>query len=368
MARGRNLVVNLLANTRDFTNDMRAAESRTKRFASATKRVLGGAAIAGGAALAAWGVDAVKGAIAEEEAVDRLAKTMENLGLAMDVAKAEEFIDAQMKLTGVADDELRPAFEKLVSVTKDVDKAARLLTMAQDLAAAKGISVAKASDILAKAANGSYGALRRVAPELTNVAKEGAKVPDVMKAVNKQFTGQQAAKTATTAGAMQAVATAFGEISDAFGAGFLDGLSDANDDLGTMDDTLYTLVPLAGQLGENIGTTADSISKLLPQLEEMNRLIEGSGGPEGGLFASWPAIFEAFVKNVENAGRYLDGLGIDGTSPSSGATPGDVYNDLANPYNQYRPMRPPDPTRVKQRSADADARAAARGVRTRANP
>ena len=88
--------------------------------------MLAGVAAAGALAVA-FGVQGVQAAIAEEAAIAKLSTTLGNLGMAESLPEVEAFIDAQQRATGVADDELRPAFDRLIRSTRDVTEAQNLL-------------------------------------------------------------------------------------------------------------------------------------------------------------------------------------------------------------------------------------------------
>ena len=60
-------------------------------------------------------------------------------------------------MTGITDDQLRPAFQTLATALGSVTDATALMGTAMDIAADKGISVEQAATILGKAVNGNGG-------------------------------------------------------------------------------------------------------------------------------------------------------------------------------------------------------------------
>ena len=113
----KTLTIFLAADTRKLTSGLSAAERQMLGFGNTTKNLLGpallGATVAAGALAVKLGVDGVQAAAADEAAAQSLAKTLDNLGLAHDTGPVEGYIDALQRETGVADDELRPAFDRL---------------------------------------------------------------------------------------------------------------------------------------------------------------------------------------------------------------------------------------------------------------
>lgn len=175
MADIRTLKLALLADTAQFRSGLDKAQNDTQQFsnkigdfvATAAKAFLAlGAAV--GAAAIKIGVDAVKAAIEDEKAQASLAQTLRNTVKATDaqIASTEEYIDATQRATGVADDQLRPSLQRLLVSTNDLTKAQQLQKLALDVAAGSGKSLQEVSDILAKAYDGNYKALKNLGVEL----------------------------------------------------------------------------------------------------------------------------------------------------------------------------------------------------------
>jgi len=124
---GKTLTIYLAADLKKFNQGMTQAQTRLKGFASTMSNMLGPAAIGAGIAIAGlatkMAVDGVQSALADEEAMRKLALTMENVGLAHDTQRVEDYISVLERSTGVADDDLRPAYDRLVRSIGDTAKA-----------------------------------------------------------------------------------------------------------------------------------------------------------------------------------------------------------------------------------------------------
>ena len=96
--------------------------SSEKMGAGLKKAALPAAAALGAIGIAA--IDATKAAVEDAAAQEHLAGVLERTAgaSAAQVAATEDWIAAISKATGVADDELRPALEKIVTATGDVTK------------------------------------------------------------------------------------------------------------------------------------------------------------------------------------------------------------------------------------------------------
>ena len=82
------------------------------------------------------------------------------------IASVERLLNGWSRVTGIADDELRPAYAKLVRATGTTRSANKLLKIALDGSAASGKSLTSVADALSKAFNGNYTSLYKLAPQL----------------------------------------------------------------------------------------------------------------------------------------------------------------------------------------------------------
>ena len=94
---------------------------------------------------------ATKAAAEDEASQVRLQNALRNTVGATDEAinAAERYIAKQSLATGVTDDQLRPALERLTRSTKDIAEAQKLTNLALDIAAAKNLDVTIVANALA---------------------------------------------------------------------------------------------------------------------------------------------------------------------------------------------------------------------------
>jgi ABC-type transporter Mla subunit MlaD len=203
-------------------NDFKKLETNGQKAAFAIKK----AAVPAGLALAALGAvafDAVKAFAEDDAAAQKLATTLRNTTGATDaqVAAVEDFITETSKAAAVADDELRPALDKLVRGTGDVTKAQKLLSLALDVSAGTGKDLGSVSDALSKAFNGNLGPLRKLDPALADLIKSGASVDEVFQAMSETFAGQADTAANTTQGKMKNLGIQMGELKESIGQAVL---------------------------------------------------------------------------------------------------------------------------------------------------
>jgi hypothetical protein len=94
----------------------------------------------------------------------------------------EDFITKMSYASAIADDELRPAYAKIVRVTKDATKAQKAFSLALDIAAGTGKDVGTVSQAMAKYLGGNTTALDKLVPGLKDAG-------DKMKYLQDTFGG-----------------------------------------------------------------------------------------------------------------------------------------------------------------------------------
>ena len=119
--------------------------------------------------LLSFGKQSVKAFAEDDKAAKALGQTLKNLGLAYgsNVGTVNGFISRLEQQTGVLDDELRPAMDRLLRATGDVTKSQELLGLALDISAGTGKSLTQVSQSLQKAYLGQTQALGRLGVGLT---------------------------------------------------------------------------------------------------------------------------------------------------------------------------------------------------------
>jgi hypothetical protein len=167
MAGSRTLKLSILAETKDLVDGLKKAETSTQSFGDKATEFGKKAALAfavAGTAVLAFAADAVKAAAQDEAAQQKLAETIKATtnATADQVKGVEDYITKTSIAVGVTDDQLRPAFGRLVRSTKDVDEAQRLLNLALDLSVATSKPVETIANALGRAYDGNTTALAKL--------------------------------------------------------------------------------------------------------------------------------------------------------------------------------------------------------------
>ena len=228
------------------------ADNSVKGLSKSFKKLAGAAGIAlGTAAVINFGKKAAKAFIEDEKAASQLAVAVKNLGLAFDTPRIEEFISNLSKASGVADDVLRPAMQKLLQTTGSVAKSTELLTQALDISRGSGVDYETVVNDLSMAYVGQTRGLRKYSLGLSQAELKAMKFSDVQDKLNKQFSGANAAYLDTYAGKMAVFGTAAGEASEIIGKGLIDALMILSGDT-TVDELAVSMETLASNTAKAV--------------------------------------------------------------------------------------------------------------------
>jgi len=226
MAGSRTLKLSILAETKDLVDGLNKASKSTETFGDKAtefgKKAALAFAVAGAAALA-LGADAVKAAAEDAKAQEVLAETIRATtnATAAQIAGVEEYITQTSIAIGVTDDQLRPAFSRLVRSTQDTEEAQRLLNLALDLSVAAGKPVETVANALGKAYDGNTVALNKLGLGLDANLLKSKDNEAIIKSLEQTY-GQFAEGAAETAAVkFERIRIATDEAKESIGAALL---------------------------------------------------------------------------------------------------------------------------------------------------
>lgn len=230
----RTLTLKLLADINAFTSNLdkgkKDVDSFTDRIGDFSKKAaLAFAAV--GAAVGAYAKKAVQAAADDEEAQLKLAKTIEATTDASNkqIASVEKWITKTSIAIGITDDELRPAFARLVRSTNDVEEAQKLLNLALDLSAATGKPLETVANALGKAYDGNTTALGKLGLGIDAGILKSKDFNKIFKDLDGTF-GNFAEETAgTTQKGIDRVRIALDEANESIGMALLPIVQDLTD-------------------------------------------------------------------------------------------------------------------------------------------
>jgi len=192
------------------------------------------------AALVNFSKKAINAFVKDEAAAKSLELQLKNTGYAFSAPDVEYYIANLQKMYGVLDDELRPAFQTLLTASGSITKSQKALNTVLNVSAATGKSVEEVSAAVAKGFNGQTTALTRLGAGLSKATLATGDMDKIMGELDAKFAGQATARLETYAGKMDQLKVAAANASEIIGKDLLDSLSafSKDDTLKGFDDLL----------------------------------------------------------------------------------------------------------------------------------
>jgi len=223
------------------------------------------ASVFGATALLRFGKQAVAAFAADEKAAKALETQLKNTGFAFATPSVEFFIANLQKTTGVLDDELRPAFQQLLTVTGSITKSQDALSTALNVSAATGRSLTEVSAALTRGFSGNTAGLSRLGAGISKTTLKTGDMDKILGELNKKFAGQFAARLETYAGKMSLLNVAAEDAKETIGKGLVDALVNLTKDK-SIENLTNDIDNLATGIA-NVITGVGNLAKILSDLK-----------------------------------------------------------------------------------------------------
>jgi len=303
MAGSRTLKLSILADVADLKKNLDTGSKEVEGFGGKLEKfgkVAAAAFAAAAAAAAAYAVklavDGVKAAIEDEAAQLRLANALKNVTGATEaqISAVEEQILKTSLATGVADDQLRPALQRLATATGSVTKSQDLLTLALDISAATGKSVESVSNALGKAYEGNTASLTRLGVGLSSAEIKTLGLEGTVKQLAETFGGAATVQANTFEGQIQRLRVGFDEAKESIGARLLPILKQ------TLDYVINTVIPQFVKFKDNaLKPITDAIENNREGFEKFVAFLKN--------FVI-PFLIQSFGQSLETIGKIAGGV------------------------------------------------------------
>lgn len=324
------IVVKITADVQDAINGINRVERAVDAPTSAFDRFGKVAVAAGGAIAAAFTLDRVisflqdsmQAAMEDEKSMVALAKAMENVGVASQNAQTEDFVKQLSLATGVADDQLRPALQKVVTATGDVAESQRALSLALDISTATGRDLDTVSQSLARAYSGQTTALGRLGVGLDQSLLKSKDMDAITAALAEKFQGQASAAAETYQGKLNRVTIAAQEAQETIGYALLNAIDNMSRAVGgtggatsiitKFGDALADLISTGTRATNIVGRLGDAMmgsgagSRLMTSA--LDGMIEATKQVVGGPVYMAVKVFDSLTASEQANARAVDAL------------------------------------------------------------
>jgi hypothetical protein len=231
MATGnRTLKLSILADVDELKKSLKTGEvevqgfgDKISDFGKKAGLVFAAAAAAAGAYATKLAIDGVKSALADEQAQLRLADALRAATGATDaqIKATEDYISQTSLAVGIADDDLRPAFQRLSVATGDVTKSQDLLNLAIDISKGTGKDLGAVTEALSKAYAGQDTQLARLGIGITAAEAKTLDFRGETQKLSDLYGGAASRNAETFQGRIDRLKIGFDEAKEAIGFALL---------------------------------------------------------------------------------------------------------------------------------------------------
>lgn len=152
--------------------------------------------------------------VQDEAAANRLSVAVKNLGLEFANPYITDYISQLERTTQIADDELRPAFQRLLQQTGSIAKSQSILATAIEVSRGSTESLGNVTEDLAKAYYGNTKSLQKYSLGLTKAELQTKSFAEIQDILNSKFTGSNAAYLESYAGQLGIVSLAWNNLQE----------------------------------------------------------------------------------------------------------------------------------------------------------
>ena len=215
-------------------------------------------------ALLNYSKKAVQAFAEDEKAAKALEIQLRNTGFAFAAPEVEDYIANLQRTTGVLDDQLRPAFQQLLTVTGSVSKSQDALNTALNISAATGKSLTEVSAALTRGFSGNTTGLSRLGAGISKATLKAGKMEDILAELNAKFAGQASARLDTYAGKMDLLRVAAADASETIGKSLIDAISKLG-----KDTSIENLTNDIDALAQSIASVVTGVGALISILSDL---------------------------------------------------------------------------------------------------
>jgi hypothetical protein len=224
-----------------------------------------------------FGKASVQAFAADEKAAKSLSIALQNTGNGFATIATEGFIARMQDTYKVLDDELRPAFQTILTATGSLTKAQEGLQLALDVSAGTTNDLVTVSKALARGYAGQTTGLSRLNAGLDKATLKSGDMEKILAVLSARFSGQALGSLDTYAKKMDALSVAAANSKEIIGKGLLDSISA----LGSADGLTKATIEME-KFAQSSADALLGLSTLLGRLK--NSAI---GGAVSGAFSSF---------------------------------------------------------------------------------
>lgn len=248
------------------TFDNKAVNKADKAFKSLAKTF---AAAFGTRQIVAFTAQSVRAFAESEKAAKRLAIQLDSINLGFMAPELRKYISDAALASGITEQQLTPAFQKLSAVTGDILQAQNLFNLALDVSLSTGSDLTDTAIALGKAYAGNATSLAKLNIGLTQTDIKGRDANDVIAMLQEKYGGKGQEAVNNFAGAWDRLTVAVGQSKEAFGKGFVKALEDSGKEISKMQDDVINLGTALGYAaGKGTSFINDVVKSIASEIQK----------------------------------------------------------------------------------------------------
>jgi hypothetical protein len=177
-----------------------------------------------GVGVTAFAKSAITAFAENEKQLQLFKNSLQTIGFAFATNDSLAFLNSLKLQYGVADNQLIPAYEQLLTTTRSLAASQNLTNIAMDIAARQGISVTEAADALSKAYLGNTKSIGALGLGISKATLASGDFSKILKEITGITKGAASTAANTFAGKLARIKVAADQAKESIGAGLVEAL------------------------------------------------------------------------------------------------------------------------------------------------
>lgn len=279
----------------------------------------------------------IQAAVDSEKAWNDVSAALERHNQSMygNLERVQQFAVAMQTLTGLSDELVGKAFQRLIDANFSTADAFDATRAAADLAAAKGMDFEMAAELIAKSIDSKTNALSRYGISIDKTLPREEQMAALMADLNERFGGAAAARMDTYAGKVALLGERWGDFKEQIGGAVMPVLTEVVDALSEFVKELSSVAAETDVFSDGVDKGAGSVSGLSRVLQSAKadahgwaQVVVGGARLVGNAFqVAWSAIETALSPVASLLSAVA--LAISGEFSAAGEVMKNIFSDTA---------------------------------------
>jgi hypothetical protein len=221
-----------------------------------------------GVGVTAFAKSAISAFAENEKQLNLFKNSLQSIGFEFATNDSLAFLNSLKLQYGVADNQLIPAYEQLLTTTRSLAASQNLTNIAMDIAARQGISVTEAANALSKAYLGDTRAIKALGLGISKTTLASGNFAAILKEITNITKGAASTAANTFAGKLARIKVAADQAKESIGAGLVEALMQI-----TNSQDIEQLQTKIINFGESAAAVLTKMGKLISENIELLKVF-----------------------------------------------------------------------------------------------